>query len=89
MPAQDNFEPFGVAMHSPIENAASVTPHDTNELSYVTRGLYVGVSGNVTVVLSSGDEVQLVGLAAGVVHPLRVRQVKATGTAATNIVALW
>lgn len=71
----------------PLEGMAAVTPHNTNELAIHTRALYVGVSGDVAVTTTGGSEVTLVGLAAGVFHPIRVKIVKATGTDATNIVA--
>lgn len=53
-----------------------------------TRGIYVGGSGNVAVVMASGKTVTLTALAAGVIHPFSVTQVK-TGTTATNIILVW
>ncbi len=73
----------------PARHGVAVTPSDTVNLAEPTRGLYVGVSGIVRAILADGDEVILVGLAAGVVHPLRVLRVYATTTTATSIVALW
>lgn len=74
---------------APIAHGAAVTPHDTNELAFVTRGIIVGVAGNVKVTLASGDVVTLPGLAAGVIHPVRAKVIWSTGTTATTIVALW
>ncbi len=72
---------------TPSGAATSVTPHDTNNIES-TRGLYVGVSGDVKVVMLDGTTITFANLAAGVIHPLQVVRVFSTGTAATNIVAL-
>ena len=73
----------------PAVNAFAITPHDTNGVSYSTRGLYVGVSGDVKVVMIGGETVTFVGLAAGVIHPIRVNLVFSTGTDATGIVGVY
>ena len=65
---------------APASNAFTITPHDTNELAFVTRGLYLGVSGDVAVTMANGDEVTFLNMAAGIIHPLRVKIVKDTGT---------
>lgn len=89
MPATDAFSRFQATVISPLTSAASVTPHNTNELSYVTRALYVGGVGDVAVTMQDGGEVTFVGVPAGTTLPIRVKIVKATGTDATDIVALW
>lgn len=53
-----------------------------------TRGIYVGVSGDLKVVTAGGTTLTFVGLAAGMTHPLRVSKVFATGTTATDIIGL-
>ena len=80
-------------------SAAAVTPSDTADIPSVstTPGagknngcvLYVGGSGNVRVKTIGGDEVTFVGISSGQFIPVQVLQVFATGTTATNIVALW
>mgnify|MGYP003529668988 CR=1 FL=1 len=79
MAATDLFT-HSVGATSPAENAFTITPHDTNELAFVTRGLYLGVSGDVAVTMANGDEVTFLNMAAGIIHPLRVKIVKDTGT---------
>lgn len=62
-----------------------VTPNDDVDLPLgVTRALLVGTSADVAVVYENGME-DTVFLAAGIFHPMQVKQVKATGTSATNI----
>jgi hypothetical protein len=51
--------------------------------------LYVGVAGDVKVKMSSGKDVIFTAVPAGSFMPVQVKQVFATGTTATNIVALW
>lgn len=69
-----------------ITGAVAVTPSDSVNLTTPCRALYVGAAGNVSVVLLDGVAVTLVGLAAGVWHPMRVRRVNSTLTTATSIV---
>ena len=51
--------------------------------------LYVGGAGNLEVKTAGGDKVSFSNVAEGFVLPVNVIQVFATGTTATNIVALW
>lgn len=50
------------------------------------RWLYVGVAGNVSYVKWDGTTQILVGLAAGIWHPIFSLQVNTVGTTATSIV---
>lgn len=70
-------------------NAFAVTPNDGVDLAHTTRGLYVGVSGDVKVTTNNGDTVVFTGMAAGVIHPIGVKRVWATLTTATNIVGVF
>jgi len=73
----------------PARHWADVTPHDTNNLTHVTRGIYVGTTGNVRLLSDDGLDVVFHNLAAGVIHPLSAVRVFATNTTATDIVAVW
>lgn len=77
----------------PAQNAVAVTPHNTNELTFVTRGLYVGGAGNIVVImaddLTGAAPVTFTGVLAGTILPIAVRRVNSTNTTATSIVALW
>jgi len=75
------------AMHS----AMGVTPSDTVDLPNVSRGIYVGgQAGNLRVNLADDTTaIQFTSLAVGIVHPLAVKRVFATGTSATGIIALY
>ena len=80
-------EPGG--LESPATAAVAVTPHDTNELSIYTRGIYVGGAGNINMMLQ-GDSAAVVwvGVLAGTVLPARAKIILSTSTTATNLVAL-
>ena len=88
MPAADNFTEFVAAWNKPATKGETVTPHDTNELTNVSRWLFVGGAGAVTFVTSENVTILLTGVIAGSLLPIRAKIVKATGTTATNIAAL-
>jgi hypothetical protein len=67
-------------------SAAAVTPSDATVFS-TTKGLYVGGTGALAVTMANGEVVTFTAVPVGF-HPLQVTQVRATGTAATNIIAL-
>lgn len=77
-----------VSFEAGFKSAAAVSPSDTVDLPHVSR-LYVGVAGDV--------KVDLVGGSTGITfknHPVGympgfVTRVYSTGTAASQIVALW
>lgn len=86
----DQWAGAGGGIESSIEGAVAVTPDDATDLTYVTRALYLGVAGDVTVILLDGTQVQFLNLAAGVFHPLRVKRVLDAGTDADlGIVACY
>ena len=74
---------------NPAGYAAAVTPSDTVDLTSVARGLYVGVAGNVNVVMPDGATVLFANAGSGTILPVNVRRVMATSTTATSIVALY
>lgn len=67
----------------------TVVPHDGDELSIIPKALYVGTGGTVVVRGVAGDaDVVFRNVASGQVLDVRPRFVRATGTTATDIVAL-
>jgi hypothetical protein len=74
---------------APAQHAAAVVPSDSSTLAFVTKQLYVGAAGNVTVIMADGTSVTYTAVPAGSYLRIRVAQVKATGTTATNLVAEW
>lgn len=73
-----------------LYKAVTITPNDSTDLANgPTRALFIGTAGTVVVTMADGNDVTFTGLSAGVIHWLSVKRVKATGTTATNIVALY
>ena len=67
----------------------AVTPSDSAELTTQARALWVGAAGNIALVTTAGTSLTFVGIAAGTLLPIQCKQVKASSTTATSIVALW
>jgi len=73
---------------APASHAVVVTPSDTVNLTDVARALYVGVTGNITVVTAAGEVVLFSNVPVGIL-PVMVIRVNATATTATNMIALY
>lgn len=76
-----------VNKQDPARNWANVTPSDTTHLGNV-RSLFVGGAGNVVAEDVDGGTGTFV-CTAGTLLPIEAKRVYATGTTATNIVALY
>lgn len=69
--------------------AVVVVPSDSvNFARGVCQAIYVGVSGNIVVVLEDGSVATLLSVPIGLL-PVRAARVNATSTTATNMVALY
>ena len=71
---------------APAHDAAAVTPSDTAQIGNA-RSLWVGTAGNVAVTTAAGNDAIFVGVQ-GYLFVSCIR-VKATGTTASSIVALY
>ena len=79
------------------EAALAVTPSDTQNIvppfgdGAINRGcvLYIGSGGDLTVVTPNGDEVTFTNIPNAYMLPVNVLRVKASGTTASDIIALW
>lgn len=88
MPISDNFSDFTPGLSSPICGGFDISPDDVTDLQNVTRAIVLAVAGDIAVILKNGDAITLPALAAGVIYPVRVARVLATGTTATGIKGL-
>lgn len=70
-------------------SATAVVPSDTVVAEAPTRALYVGGPGNIKVDMVSGGTVTFYNAAAGSLLPIQVVRIYATGTTATNVLALY
>jgi len=83
-----DFKNFSTSPDSPSVDQVSITPNDGADLLSPVSSLYVGVSGNVTLVGAKGNTVTFVGVPGGTILPVAVVRVLATGTTATNLIGL-
>ncbi len=65
-----------------------ITPSDTRELEPRPREIFVGVTGDVTIINSSGESVLFKAVPAGSYIKQRALKVMATGTTATDMVGI-
>jgi len=84
----DRFEGRASGTESPATHGFAVTPSDVTSLSEISRAIYVGVQGDLSVLMQSGATIDLVAVPAGTILPLRADRVNATGTTASALVAL-
>ena len=73
----------------PAKGGFVVSPNDTTVFTEMPRALYVGGAGTLTVVMHDGTTLRFEGVTAGSFLPIRVRQVKSTGTSATAVLGLY
>lgn len=75
---------------APAWSAAAVTPSDGADLPTApTRALYIGGVGDVKVNMADGVAVTYPAVPVGSILPIACTRVFATGTTATNIVAMY
>jgi hypothetical protein len=83
---------FGGAdsLTAPATDAVAVVPHDSNPIANVPKALYVGGAGDITMRGVGGSSDTLgKSVPAGSILPFRATIVRATGTTATAILALY
>lgn len=86
-------DPFNSLADSPVApsgSAATVVPHDVQALPQVSKALYIGTGGDLVLRLVRGDDdVTFRNLADGSLLDVRAVAVRANGTTAADIVALF
>lgn len=71
-------------LDAPAQKAFAITPDDNNDLALSTRAIYTGKGGTlVCILVEDSAEVTFNSVPAGIVLPVRVKRVKATGTTAS------
>ena len=86
----DAYADRGDAVSSQARRLIAVTPSDSTDLADVAKAVYVGTGGDVSII-AAGDTTAVVlkNLLSGSLIPVRAKRVMATGTTATNLVALY
>jgi len=85
----DIFKDFPATLTSPATNATDIVPSDTLPLTNVSRAIYVGQTGDISVEMQSGQIVSFQNVQGGSILALRTLKIRQTGTTAVGIVALW
>ena len=85
----DQFKDMPINLTAPATSAAGIVPDDAQLIEHVTRALYVGNTGDITVEMNDGQIVGFANVQGGTVLAVRARRVHQTGTTAAGIVALW
>jgi len=86
----DPFSNVADAPYAPATKAVAVTPHDANPLADIPKGLFIGTGGNITMRgLNGGGDQVWKNVPSGAVLPFRAQYVRATGTSAADILALY
>jgi len=73
---------------NPATGGEAITPDDNFILTQPTRAIYVGTGGDLRVEFIDGSIETFRGTLGGMIYPMRVQKVLATGTTATDIVGL-
>lgn len=83
----DTFSNHADSVGGPSRNAFAIVPHATNELTAVTKAIYVGTGGNVTLRTVEGSaDVVYKNVPSGAYLTVRATHVRAIGTTAADLV---
>ena len=86
----DTYAKAASGLEHTARNAFAIVPSDTASLKKVTRSIYVGGVGDISVILADESAaVTFVAVPVGTLLPIRAKLVRASGTTATSLVGLW
>ena len=86
---QDKFEHVADGLTAPAEETFAISPNDNAELPQITKAIYVGDGGDVTLRASRSDiDTVFRNLPTGAILDVRVSAVRATGSTASNLIGL-
>jgi hypothetical protein len=84
----DRFASHAPSLTGPASSGFPVSPSDSLDLPEITRALYIGSGGELTVAMASGQVLRFEAVPDGALLPLRVSRVYATDTSAEAIIGL-
>jgi L-asparaginase/Glu-tRNA(Gln) amidotransferase subunit D len=86
----DRFSSYADSVSGPATRAVAVVPHDVNALGEIPKALFVGTGGTIAMRGAGGGADQMFkNVPNGTVLPFRAEFVRATGTTAADILALY
>ncbi|MEL6323013.1 MAG: hypothetical protein AAFU82_04105 [Pseudomonadota bacterium] len=65
-----------------------ITPNDDADLTSLPKGIYIGGTGDLAVIMPDGSTGVFVQMLGGGTYPIRPARILQTGTTATGIVGL-
>ena len=84
----DHFQNLADAPDFQSRRLVAITPHDTNDLAYVTKAVYIGTGGTISIIAADDTAAVSLTVQDGAVLPIRAKRIRATGTTATGIVGM-
>jgi hypothetical protein len=86
----DPFSGVADAPYAPATRAVAILPDDQAALADIPKGLFVGSGGDIAMRGARGTDDQVWrNVPSGAVLPFRASHVRATGTTAADILALY
>ncbi|MET0310354.1 MAG: hypothetical protein ABW023_16735 [Sphingomonas sp.] len=86
----DQFSNVADQVSAPATRAVAVTPHDSNALADIPKALYVGTGGTIAMRgAGAASDTSWKNVPSGSLLPFRAQYVRATGTTAADILALY
>ncbi len=85
----DQFKDFPVTLTSPATSAIDIAPNDSVPMANISRAIYVGQTGDISLEMQSGQIVTFQNVQGGSILAVRTLKVRQTGTTASGIVSLW
>lgn len=86
----DQFSNCADQVSAPATRAVAVVPDDSMPLADIPKALFVGTGGTIVMCgAGGGSDTSWVNLPHGCILPFRAEYVRATGTTAADIVALY
>jgi hypothetical protein len=86
----DQFQNHADHVSAPATRAVAVSPHDSNALADIPKALFVGTGGTIVMRGVNGSVDQSwKNVPSGSVLPFRAQYVRATGTTAADLLALY
>ncbi|MBX9730275.1 MAG: hypothetical protein K2X59_03015 [Sphingomonas sp.] len=86
----DAFSAAADQVSAPARRALAVTPHDSNPLTDIPKALFIGTGGSITMRGVDGAADQFwKNVPSGALLPFRAQFIRATGTSAADILALY
>lgn len=89
--SKDPMQGMATGQSAPARKVVAVTPHNDNDLAQYARCLYVGVAGDVEVIpVGNADDAPVIFKNHPIGYlPAQVRRVRAAGTTASQILAIY